>query len=1501
MGRGADRRGRRALIALALALLAFAVLAAVASADFPYNPGASTTDPDGFRLGHDQPRPNDLGSDFKFQSTPEPTNANPIFEAQNQTIRASPYELHGVRGAHVVDSSDPKSGQAFDKTTGRPDVAIAVLDSGIEWDNSVAMQDLRRKVRLNRGELPVPNHGRADAAALDPVADTVKPCSQYVNAYDANGDGVFNVEDYACDTRVEKDGAARVAKGKPRGNGVETAAKDPKPAVLDPQDLLIAFSDGKDSDHNGYVDDIAGWDFLDNDNDPYDDVQYGHGTGEARDSNAEANNGGGLGTCPNCMVVPLRVGDSFIADSSRFGEAVTYGVDNGVSVIQEALGAINNTQLSRQAVNYAYNHGVATIASNADEAAEHHNPPATLPHTIVVNSVRNYGDFTAQPRSYLQFNGCTNFSAKVTVSIPSVSCSSAATGAGAGEAGLIYAAAIDAVHAGKLRPSSTCKRVDGTACPVTANEVRQLMGSGVVGSDPQADDVDFASNREVSQSADPEPNCTTSVPARAPGCTDPFYAPLYAKITANRGGLVAPFASRFYPARRGFDQFYGYGRANLDRATSALLRNGPSYVPPSVEITSPDWFTEQDPGKATVSVHAQIDARGKPYKCEVFVAPGSYPEDNVPATREGGDFKKVASTHCDGTTQTGAFDGTVAELDVAALKARFPSDPGAFNGPLPPAGSDVVGNGRPNREPFGFSVKVVATAEEPSADGAGAPTTPVTGQDRRNLFLHRDRQTLTNFPRRELADVESSPLLVDLNGDNRNELVYATGDGVVHAVGRDGKELPGWPVRSDRFPYHDGSRAFTSGEVSNHFGGSIVGGLAAADLRHDGSLEVLATDYEGNVYAWDSHGKRVFHRTSNVNYSGRPLSPFVSARKGKTNRTQHGFLTAPVVADLDGDGQPEIIAASLDRHVYAWHADGRLVHGFPVEVVDPSKVASIDPRTHEVSFKPGVGATLNQGAIVDTPAVGDVTGDGKPEIIVGTNEEYVPAQDGGLNVGGKSGPSLGLIGAAGVISPANGRVFAIRGNGGSGAAAILPHWPFKVARLAAELLPVVGEGITGSPIIGPVSCGANGGNGAKVGVMPDAGVAYVLNPDASSCQGSSPSPTGVKPDGLQTNGAQNPQNDDTPVFPAVGQPAFAPLGGQMSFIAPTTGVIRALDLAANEYQGGRDSITAWDAASGHFRPGFPAPVNDLQFLTGPSIADIDGNASNEVVGGSASLDLNAFDEGGQPVPGWPKLTTDWTIANPAIASFGTRATDPGARKVVIGATRSGYVLGYGTSAPACSSSPWPRFHHDLANSGDYARDAIPPGRASAVRVLGGRLLFNAPGDDLLCGRARSYRVVSSDRPITPASFARARPVTGAPAPADPGASQSVALPRFGRYIAIQAVDEQGNLGPVASVRTGRAALPLPGLALTVTPHRVGAGRLRRFSFLVQTPVGGRLRPVRAALVSFGGRRLRTDGHGDVSVLLRLHRLGLYRAVASLAGHASGRAAVRVVGSASFTG
>ncbi|MDX6659054.1 MAG: hypothetical protein QOH62_3847, partial [Solirubrobacteraceae bacterium] len=298
----------RVIRCAALAALLTACVAAPAGASFPYAdhvaPGTV-------------PNEIDCGA-WKMAATPEPdtgscgANGNPALIAQNALVRADPQELGGVRGDSTADVS-PAVHTAWNLTTGRPDVTIAVLDSGIKWNDAGAMTDLRRKVRLNTGELPKP---------------------QGCTSYDCNGDGVVNVDDYVNDPRVDLHDPRRVG---PDG-------------VLTPQDLLIAFSDGTDADHNGFVDDIAGWDFVDNDNDAFDDVQYGHGTGEARDSTAEADNGNDVGTCPNCRVVPLRVGESFIADVNRFAQAALYATDNGVAVVQEALGAVNNSSLARQAL-----------------------------------------------------------------------------------------------------------------------------------------------------------------------------------------------------------------------------------------------------------------------------------------------------------------------------------------------------------------------------------------------------------------------------------------------------------------------------------------------------------------------------------------------------------------------------------------------------------------------------------------------------------------------------------------------------------------------------------------------------------------------------------------------------------------------------------------------------------------------------------------------------------------------------------------------------------------------------------------------------------------------------------------------------------------------------------------------------------------------------------------------------------------------------------------------
>src|SRR5262245_36479455 len=472
------------------ALLGASVLVLAASpvlATFPYPappPGTLPQDYGAYlRLPTVLPpvRPVDFTGGTEWKLTSDQTG--------DPAIDSNPAELFGVRGMSVD--------LAWQVTTGRPDVTIAVLDSGIRWDDAGAMRDLRRKVRLSRGELPLPR----DAAGHTKPESESSTGGAFLNPdnYDLNDDGVFNVDDYAADTRVSD----------ANGNG-----------LLDPQDLIRAFSDGTDGDSNGYVDDIAGWSFLDDDNDPFDEVQYGHGTGEARDSTAEADNGGDLGTCPNCMVLPIRVGDSFIADSNLFAQGVVFAVDSGAQVVQEALGAVNNTSFARAAIEYAYSNDVPVIASAADEESFHHNVPSANRHTITVNSITKFAEqsgLVMSPRSYLYLNGCTNYGGNIAVAVSSSSCSSEATGRGAGIAGLLVAAALDRVDAGQLAP----RRIDGVGHvhPLSANEVAQLLTM-------TADDVDLSANRAVSFA----------------------------------------FPSIRFASQAGWDQYFGYGRTNASVA-----------------------------------------------------------------------------------------------------------------------------------------------------------------------------------------------------------------------------------------------------------------------------------------------------------------------------------------------------------------------------------------------------------------------------------------------------------------------------------------------------------------------------------------------------------------------------------------------------------------------------------------------------------------------------------------------------------------------------------------------------------------------------------------------------------------------------------------------------------------------------------------------------------------------------------------------------------------------
>src|SRR5947209_20279838 len=159
------------------------------------------------------------------------------------------------------------------------------------------------------------------------------------------------------------------------------------------------------------------------------------------------------------------------------------------------------------------------------------------------------------------------------------------------------------------------------------------------------------------------------------------------------------------------------------------------------------------------------------------------------------------------------------------------------------------------------------------------------------------------------------------------------------------------------------------------------------------------------------------------------------------------------------------------------------------------------------------------------------------------------------------------------------------------------------------------------------------------------------------------------------------------------------------------------------------------------------------------------------------------------------------VATPALGTFGTLDSSPAALNMVAAVTRAGQLSVYTTPAPACSPSSSPRFHHDLANSGDYTRDAVPPGVPRLLSLHERVLRFIAPGGDLLCGRAAGYQLAFGRGRLTPQTFVRARRLRLRLRPAASGVAQTVVLPPGLRgWVALRASDQAGNIGLPAMAR-----------------------------------------------------------------------------------------------------
>lgn len=204
----------------------------------------------------------------------------------------------------------------------------------------------------------------------------------------------------------------------------------------------------KDDDGNGYIDDIRGWDFVSDDNDPMD--LEGHGTHVAGTIAAENNGFGVTGVAPNAKIMPVRVldasGNGSILDVAA---GIRYAADNGAKVINLSLGGDINTPAEASAIKYAAEKGAIVVSAAGNQSQQQPGFPARYATHFGIaagavnrnNQMATFSDLAGKlPLDYLNAPGVNIYSTFLNNSYRSLSGTSMASPHIAGVVALVLSA-----------------------------------------------------------------------------------------------------------------------------------------------------------------------------------------------------------------------------------------------------------------------------------------------------------------------------------------------------------------------------------------------------------------------------------------------------------------------------------------------------------------------------------------------------------------------------------------------------------------------------------------------------------------------------------------------------------------------------------------------------------------------------------------------------------------------------------------------------------------------------------------------------------------------------------------------------------------------------------------------------------------------------------------------------------------------------------------------------
>ncbi|ARV59868.1 hypothetical protein BZZ01_15620 [Nostocales cyanobacterium HT-58-2] len=137
------------------------------------------------------------------------------------------------------------------------------------------------------------------------------------------------------------------------------------------------FGNGLDDDRNGYIDDVIGWNFVGNNNNPMD--YDSHGTHVAGIIAAERNEFGTTGVAYNSQIMPIKVLGEQGGTANNIAQGIYYAANNGADVINLSLtfkdGLPNEVG---QAIQYATQRGAIVVMAAGNDGLAQPKYPAAL-------------------------------------------------------------------------------------------------------------------------------------------------------------------------------------------------------------------------------------------------------------------------------------------------------------------------------------------------------------------------------------------------------------------------------------------------------------------------------------------------------------------------------------------------------------------------------------------------------------------------------------------------------------------------------------------------------------------------------------------------------------------------------------------------------------------------------------------------------------------------------------------------------------------------------------------------------------------------------------------------------------------------------------------------------------------------------------------------------------------------------------------------------------------